>query len=134
MKIFALFRKKPEYTDFCIAEAKALLRIFNRNDLANVFPDDLHNNDHPESIRETNFSTFPLVHMNIDENTARSMINRSVLINSFLNVYYQASDLAELKYSIKHNPHIIHPELASDQSYKIRVKTLNLTISYIVIS
>lgn len=128
MKVFALFRKKPDFTSFCVAEAKALLRIFNKTDLVQVFPDDITSNDHPEQINEKTFSNFPLVHMNIDENTARSMIDRSVFINSFLNVYYQANDLNELKYNIMHNPQLINPEVESTQSFKIRVKSLNITL------
>jgi len=134
MKTLCIFRKKPYYTRFCIPEAKSLLKEFNKTDLMEIFPDDLQNHEqlikeHPGRINEDLFPTFPLVYMNIDDETAKAMLERSILIKAFVKVYYEGKDLAELKANIKKNPQLIEPEMASKETFAFRVEPLNATLT-----
>jgi len=134
MKTLAIFRKKPYYTTFCIPEAKSLLKDFGINNSVDIFPDDLKGHEqlaleHPGQINEPLFPTFPLVYMNIDDETAKALLERSVLIKAFVKVYYEGKDLAELKENIKKNIGLIQPEMDSTETFAFRVEPLNATLT-----
>ena len=134
MKTLAVFRKKPYYTTFCIPEAKSLLREHGKTNLMDIFPDDLKNHEklvleHPERVNEDLFPTFPLVYMNIEDDTAKALLERSVLMKAFVKVYYEGRDLAELKENIKKNIQLIESEMASDETFAFRVEPLNATLT-----
>ena len=45
--------------------------------------------------------------MNIDDETAKGVLDRSIMIKSFINIYYEGKDLAELKENILKNIHLM---------------------------
>ena len=130
MKTFALFRKKPDFTDFCIPEAKALLKIFDQNDYTKIFPDATSSNEHYcEQNRESIFPNFPLVRMNVDDITAKSIIQRSVLINSFIMFTTKLMILMNKNITLNITHLLLNQRLLVMSPSKFRLKTLHLTVS-----
>ena len=134
MRTLAMFRIKPDYQSFCFPEAKALLKLFNKPDLVEVFPDDLTPHaqlvqDKPYLVNDSLFPNFPLVYTNIDNETALKIHSRSVVIKRFFNIYADGKDYEELNSNILKNIELLRPEMDSEQTLAMKVETINFSIS-----
>ena len=101
MMLLTIFRQKPEYLDFCIAELKSLLYPYYKNPFT-VFEHELKG--HEEYVKDKHyrinreiFTNFPFVYIKVDnEDIPHEIIKRAILIRAFVDVFAEGDNYEEL--------------------------------------
>ena len=134
MNLLTIFRQKPEYLNFCIAELKSLLSPYNPNPF-DLFEHDLKGHeeyvkDKPFRINKEIFPNFPFVYVKVDNvEVVHKVMERAILIRAFVDVFAEGANYEELLSNIHKNMDRAREYIESPEPIAFELEANNKSLS-----
>ena len=134
MKLLTIFRQKPEYLNFCIAELKSLLYCYNKNPF-DLFEHELKGHeeyvkDKPFRINKQIFPNFPFIYVKVDnEDVVHKVMERAILIKAFVDVFAEGPNYEELILNLQNNMDRAREYIESPEPIAFEIEGKNKSFS-----